>query len=548
MISNNNPAVVSSSVGIPKSSAPIKTKDPLFSTSEKILIVALNALLVCGAAAIALVSIGVVTIVLSPLIIGAAIAAGVIAITILIYKAYQGYKESAAKKDVNKLEIQTNRLLKNPNYLEINEVEKKWHDLEMRLKSANAKQQVKQNLSDLEKCKTNANPKVKILQRRWRSRLRGQLQNKKQTFEQWRNQIHNKKQIDNLNQEIQRLEKSGVAALARQHLGYSSWACFTSARKQAIVVVGRALERKKIYQDTHYVFTHGQSLYVSVLNDFMKELSRAFTPLKYHAQAPYFRVPELVPQSDNVNAFFKKYDPHTLIDDNINSELLSVDGVLENNDVSESALHFFKWNSNISEAVARHAFYISQHYLGADPAIYRMISGKINAIASYKNQEASVGALYTICVPKKVVENPKKNFVYRSHAYGRKCTCHPDNKFTDVLNDHQKNKFQKCGWIDRCYPQYRMVTSAMSRDTTVRSFRFTAIAKPKQKEYRLKIRHLVQELHVYARILKLTAAPSKQELDALKHDIDTLVKLKDFDKTTLKSILAKQKNFVTIDL
>jgi hypothetical protein len=342
-----------------------------------------------------------------------------------------------------------------------------------------------------------------VIQRRWRSRFRRRLLKNNQTFEDWRIQ---------------------------------------AADKETLAVFPAALKRKAMFSNTHIVFTHGQSSKVSVLNDLVKALTKTFTPEKYRPHAPGFRIPELVPRADNVEEFFTR---HPVITDNlINNEVLSADAFFNNRDNGESAQHYYSSDSNVSTNVQPRAFTILHHYL-AQSGICQTLAQKIEGIATRKYGDGGGGVFHTICVPKVVINDPKRNYAYRSHAFGRACTCHPKEEDAKILDDLQKDIPHMCGSSN---PQYRLVTSAFSRDTSVRSFAFSGRSKAKEEEYRKEIQDVALELHVYARLINLAAPPTDVELAALNKDIQTLTALPNFDQSTLTPLLAQKQAFMQIAL
>lgn len=524
--------------GSAASSPPIpSTPDPLLSTKEKVLVAASAILLGVSVTFAALAFTGTLAFACPPLLLAVPILIGTLSSSILVYKVHQVYKENKLRKEILTETAKINETLKD-NKLPLNKIvalEKRLPEIASATYSIIAKQNITTVLGNLKNLKVNKEkkmtPGVKILQRRWRTRT-----NNKLIF----TAIRNGRQLDDLDKEFTRLKKSKVGPMALKEVGESD--------KQLFVIVARALQRKEVYKDTHYVFTHGQSLTNSIANTLIKELFRKFTPEKYFPNMPTFRIPEMVPESENVNAFFKKHDPDYLTDNDINAELLSVDGYFGNIDGGESARNYFIRNINVNHRSVDHISLlfsrIIRHYVvdfSMSHAIaFNELLKKISTIATNKHQESRVGALYMICIPKERISNPKENYVYRCHDYGRLCRCKSEDEFIKTLNAHQSDqRTVQCA-------QYRIITSAFSKDRTARVFQFTALTKEKRKEYRTQIRNIVLELHVYTQLLKLKEPPKPQELEALKSDIGKLLALSNFDKATLKTILDQQKQFVQI--
>ena len=90
---------------------------------------------------------------------------------------------------------------------------------------------------------------------------------------------------DNVNQELIRLNanqlipQQGVTAIA-------SLCPYSPGKLDPLkIVVGRVMELKQLYSPTHYVFTHGQGMKWSVVNQCMHRLQKTFMSENYH---PHF--------------------------------------------------------------------------------------------------------------------------------------------------------------------------------------------------------------------------------------------------------------------
>ena len=98
------------------------------------------------------------------------------------------------------------------------------------------------------------------------------------------------------------------------------------------VLIGRVLQIKRPYEGSYYIFTHGQPMGFSLINQCMQDLIRLRTPDLYHPLIVPFRLPESVPACKNIDDFSKKYNLNSddFNDEKHSLELLSVNGNLWN--------------------------------------------------------------------------------------------------------------------------------------------------------------------------------------------------------------------------
>ena len=192
----------------------------------------------------------------------------------------------------------------------------------------------------------------------------------------------------------------------------------------------------------------------SVVNQCMHRLQKTFMSENYHPHSLPFRLPfSIADEKDppqNVNDFFKKYPniaDNTFNDDALNQktgELVSVDTYMWNTGGTESALYFSATGTNIANTGLDIFKSIFVNYFQNYSFIADAMAGKAAKIASDKEKASQIGNLWAICIPKEVVKDPLKNPAYRSHAYGRRCTCFPEDQDIKILEDTQKEVAVKC--------------------------------------------------------------------------------------------------------
>lgn len=267
-------------------------------------------------------------------------------------------------------------------------------------------------------------------------------------------------------------------------------------------VMGRVLEIKRLYQHTHYVFTHGQASQISMVNTFVKECTRLFSPQHYHPLNDAFRLPHTITYSKNANDFiqtFKATDPGFVDDGHHSDKMISVDAQFTNQEAMESAFYFFSRNSNIAfksyEELKKIFNSIFSNYM-PNKTICDMLAQKATMIAIQRQKESKIGVLHAICIPKATIQNDETNFAYPCHAFGKTCKCFPESMRIEKLEQMQKDKVVLCAGGH--LTQYRILTSKLAEEKGVRSFAIDALPKYKVKSYQQQAEALVKELNDYS--------------------------------------------------
>lgn len=399
------------------------------------------------------------------------------------------------------------------------------------------------------------------LQRAWRFRLREKLLMANQTYESWRIQAIKRHWKDDALVETKRLStrvgmpsnvRAILAAVSTEVKGGSTILMLDQPRIKVMEkLLCRTKQFKKMYSDSHYVFTHGQSLGMSVVNQCIRELIKTYSPEYHTPLAIRFRIPYSVPYTRNVDDFFEKFavDTDHYRDNDHNLEVLSADSYLWNIAKAESAIYYASWgfsqNSAIDPTIASKILANVFFYYLQDEQLSKIMGEKASHIAVNKERESVVGALYTICIPKGIVENPKRNFIYRSHAYGKRCPCFP-LKHLEVLKKMQADSVVQC--IDGAVPQVRILTSRLSEEPGVRTYVVNDLSKVKRREYRKQIERLVREAAFYSSLLALKAAPTEPVQARLKKEAQELIAAKQIDKRAVDYLFKLKEAYLPGDL
>lgn len=375
-----------------------------------------------------------------------------------------------------------------------------------------------------------------IIQNAWRSHFRKKLLKEKTTYEEWQIKKLQSKWLDNPLKEQKRLRHFRYYSFEELFVRHNKRDCEVALRN----IVGRIQEVKEFYRNTHYVFTHGQSLSISLINQAIKEALCLFTPRFYHPLAPSFRIPGTVPHTATITDFFKKYNVDSPIFNNnsINIELLSVDSYLWNMNSYQSALDFLCMNDNICtihdpDKLKKLFLSILTHYVAND-FICANLAEKFNQLNTQIQSESKIGVLYAICIPKVLVQDPKRNFVYRAHPLGIRCSCHPANHIP-ILEQLQNNQTHPCTNhhmpdYNGFNPQYRFLTSSMMGDKAnnrtlgVRALVADSFTASTRASYHTKVQKLMQALHFYGRLFTMATALSPAEEALFLKDAKKLIK------------------------
>ncbi len=324
------------------------------------------------------------------------------------------------------------------------------------------------------------------IQRKWRANLRNKLKKTGKTYEAWR----------------------ADSILSRNS-----------------DPIQTAVKFREAYKASHYTFTHGQSLFNTVITTTINHLTERFKPEFAHPMNMHFRIPGTITCLSNTQDFIQKNPMQSNFDHqpHISSQLLCADAFIHSQLQGESAHYYYTTNSN---AVVRNISADPILALVPDPIIVEKYIQKINSIAQEYTSKSVHGSLYTILVPKKFQANPDTQVAYASHAYG---IPHQDQS-TAFLDNHQN---------DNCnnFTQFRLVLSVLMRTPGVRIFRKNNLSLEENSTMLKKVKAETELLYAYSILLNLRSPISESQFNTVLKILITYNR--SIDQESLKLILKK---------
>lgn len=274
----------------------------------------------------------------------------------------------------------------------------------------------------------------------------------------------------------------------------------------ATIAIGRAHEIMELYKESHFIFSHGKCYYLSLVDDFIKEVVRITQPESCRSLFKHVRLPNVSSQVRNYQDFYHQFQPkdEKFNDNSHTKHLIASDWDLQNRTPNESAINFFISNSNI---MMRAGDYSIRRLLKKNLKSsitnrnirHKLVKNVCNIIEKKskieKKNESNVGAYYLFCIPKAELEKEENNFVYLSHEYGKPCE-HYEGNVSEVIDGLQNKRIKKV-----CEGQVRILTGPLEKSRGSRIFRFRVQEKIKAQENKVCFRKLIQEAMVADRSL-----------------------------------------------
>jgi hypothetical protein len=264
----------------------------------------------------------------------------------------------------------------------------------------------------------------------------------------------------------------------------------------------QALEIKKLFNETHDFFLHGQSTSWLGTSYLTKELARLLFPHKDIHCFKFLRTP-----TNNADSDENSITPHKKLNDddpNILKGLLSVSPYVFDHSSYESALDFLGRNKSMYGHTTKAYKEMVDQF--CDPKMpnserYNFVQ-KIQSAQLELESKATCGTLFSFCIPKKVIIEKKEKIAFRCHPHAKPCNCHPSESIssTMILDKLQQNILDtttKCTRSSIPIPQYRLQINRITPEQGSLVFRHTPFAIEDIKEFKKKIASIVAEIKNY---------------------------------------------------
>ena len=270
----------------------------------------------------------------------------------------------------------------------------------------------------------------------------------------------------------------------------------------------QSLEIKNLYKKTHYILTHGQSTEWLATSFLIKALVKTFYPEKDTHGFKFLRIPPYV--DSTATREIPITDDLWDHDSKTREHLLSVTPYIFDDTAGESALEYVSRNHSIlqnSESVKQVYTDIFKKFAGSKCSL-DLLEKCVTTILEEQQKltkDATCGVLYTLCIPKSTADETKEKMLYRSHAFGRKCACHPSSEDPEILNKLQNNILDKSTQCDPeklnykgtdvcTMPQYRVQIKNVTPEQGSIIFRHTPFNKKELRNFKKKINEVVEIL------------------------------------------------------
>jgi len=314
----------------------------------------------------------------------------------------------------------------------------------------------------------------------------------------------------------------------------------------------------------NYVFVHAHSYPITLHMDLASHFqslhqSDVFKACKPEESRMKFRAPGVAQEFANTGAYLNSYMAQSInsgqsMDDNHRETIISCDVITANNEAYESAQHFFKSNKSIvdthsSTGMSFGAF--DSTFISSFVKDYNLKSYAVSLFAKARKELAGIadyGMIRIIAVAKKTIENPKTNYAWRSHAFGRVCTCkHTARRighaeYVQTIKNHQNGEYKYC--THGKTPQYRILAANVDRDPTKQVYNMDCLNAEEKGQYNQIYERLKKPLERLVRLEQLAKSKTVQELAALLSLIDVNESSWEY-KTGISSLLYTNKALIT---
>lgn len=269
-------------------------------------------------------------------------------------------------------------------------------------------------------------------------------------------------------------------------------------KRMVETLVGQAIEIKSLYEETHFVFIHGQSTQFTTLLYLIKEMDA-----KKNGKDPknkffkYLRKPRTLDSEvlDPLINYAKDGGDHHL---GVREIMLSADLYFQNQSSAESAASFY--SQNVSMLQYYHLRRLAAALFVSDTTQYESriyekhkVGIIIETMSEIIKQNSLCGSIVMILIPKNYLKNAvdAESIVYRSHPFGVPCKCHGKELHLDIMQKLQNNILDNTTQCKRGVPQYRLIIPSLTPESGTLIFALTPFTKPNRKKIKDKIKQIL---------------------------------------------------------
>lgn len=202
---------------------------------------------------------------------------------------------------------------------------------------------------------------------------------------------------------------------------------------------------QKRLSDQYYVFSHGMSQIQNRITKLIGNLDHRLWPSRHSKDFIFSRVVPPNKAGTSLNELLAR-----LTDDHkMRRELLSADADLLNTEVSESAIDFYLRNSNVFDNIPSIICDVLNNFANEfnmnfyvveclEKLEIPLVEFDFESVFDFNNKK--LGVILVYAVPKNLVHNPDRNFVYTALPYGKPVDKgHPLARLDELVEGPSKN-------------------------------------------------------------------------------------------------------------
>jgi hypothetical protein len=216
-----------------------------------------------------------------------------------------------------------------------------------------------------------------------------------------------------------------------------------------------------------------------------------------------------------------------LASDNMHNEMiLSCDAIAENSESYESSQHFFKSNESIAVHKTK-AYDFDLRFISGfikDKDLQKYATELFQKTREDTESLSTFGVIRVIAIAKPILEQPRTNYVWRAHPFGKLCRCvhtkgaFGHKEFVATLQKHQHGEKTYCE--TGRFPQYRILAANLDNDSSKLVFVMDCLTADEKKQYKKAFGELFVQLKKLIKLEHLQEVTSELELQEALQGID----------------------------